>query len=223
MELDMLDEPATTITMANKDTPKRTDISAWALRLDDPSPVSTVMSITPRAGGGRARESISPTPTPFSDSGFDDTDANDSRGFYNGDSNLDNDNDNEYEYDDAEWPNDQGWGDDAMMEWDATSTRDDDVSSVDREEAGLSDDDWGRDALLAWDDDDDNDNDNDNDKHDEQQDHDYEIRNDVVDVSDDDTEHVESEDNLHARGMPTYRDWAIKDLQVIAYIFTMAC
>jgi hypothetical protein len=196
-----LDTPNEATTMASTETPKRTDGSAWALRLHDPSPASTVMSITPRAGG-RARDSTSPTPTVHDD----------------------------YDYNDYadEWPNDQGWGDDAMMEWDATSARDDDVSSVDREEAGLSDDDWGRDALLAWDDDDDDnndDNDNENDNNDGEGNNDFEIMHQLDDESDDasdDENTEETEDEMHARGMPTYRDWTIKDLQVRTYVYKCA-
>lgn len=205
-------------TVASTDTPKRTDGSAWALRLHGPSPVSTVMSITPRPGS-RARESASPTPTPFQTRYQVDTTVHDTR-----DSQLEEEDlydDYEYYNYADEWPNDQGWGDDAMMEWDATSARDDDVSSVDREEAGVSDDDWGRDALLAWedddgdDDDDNNDNDNDNENKNDEDDNGFEIMHQLDEGSDDSTvDDEEVEDDLHARGMPTYRDWTLKDLQV---------
>jgi hypothetical protein len=224
MELDTPDEVAdTSKTILDTGTPKRANMSAWALRLQDPSPVSTVMSITPRAEG-RARESASPTPTPFLTGDHDDTNTRDT-----GDMN------NEAEYYDHdyndytdEWPNNQGWGDDAMMEWDAASARDDDVSSVDREEAGLSDDDWGRDALLAWDDDDDDnndDNDNENDNNDREGNNDFEIMHQLDHESDDasdDENPEETENEMHARGMPTYRDWTIKDLQVRTYVYKCA-
>jgi hypothetical protein len=219
MELDMPDDDADQITtMSNTETPTRAETAAWALRLHDPSPVSTVMSITPRAGG-RARESTSPTPTPFLTGDHDDTIAHDTGDVHNEEDDAQYD----YDYNDYadSWPNDQGWGDDAMMEWDATSARDDDVSSVDREEAGLSDDDWGRDALLAWDDDDDDDNDNDNDNNNDDETDDFEIMHQLDDETDDatdDEDTEETENDLHARGMPTYRDWAIKDLQVITQI-----
>jgi hypothetical protein len=213
-----LDTPNEATTMASTETPKRTDGSAWALRLHDPSPASTVMSITPRAGG-RARDSTSPTPTAFLTGDHEDT-IHDSADVHNEEEDVHDD----YDYNDYadEWPNDQGWGDDAMMEWDATSARDDDVSSVDREEAGLSDDDWGRDALLAWDNDDNENNDDDDDDDDNDEESNVpEIIHQLDDEFDDatdgeDTE--ETEDDLHARGMPTYRDWTIKDLQVRTYI-----
>jgi hypothetical protein len=214
MELDMPDEDVDKITtISNMETPTRADTAAWALRVHDPSPASTDMSITPRAGG-RARKSTSPTPTPFLTGDHDDIIAHDTGDVRNEEDDVQY----KYDYNDStdSWPNDQGRGDDAMMEWDATSARDDDVSSVDREEAGLSDDDWGRDALLAWDDDDD-DNDNDNDNNNDDDNNDFEIMHQLDDESDDatdveDTE--ETEDDLHARGMPKYRDWTIKELQV---------
>jgi len=217
MELDMPSEAVdTSKTILDTETPKRIGGSAWALRLHDPSPASTVMSITPRAGG-RARESTSPTPTPFLMGDHDDTIAHDTGDVRDEEDDVHND----YDYNDYadEWPNDQGWGDDAMMEWDATSARDDDVSSVDREEAGLSDDGWGRDALLAWDDyddhnNDDNDNDNDDDTNDFEIMHQHDDESDVDHSLGDDVDVEESEDELHAQGMPTYRDWTIKDLQV---------
>ena len=221
MELDMPDEVADRdTTMASTDTPRRTDGSAWALRLHDPSPAYTAMSITPRAID-RARESASPTPTPFLTRDQVDTTVHDTR-----DSHLEKENIcDDYDYNDYadEWPNDQGWGDDAMMEWDATSARDDDVSSVDREEAGLSDDAWGRDALLAWEDDDDDDDD-DNHDNDSGNGNDngeagngFEIMHQVDEESDDATYNAipeETADDMHARGMPTYCDWTVKDLQV---------
>ena len=205
----------TSETTFDTETPKRSDTTAWALRLHDPSPVSTVMSITPRAGG-RARESTSPTPTPFLDDDLEDTIIHDTGDIHNAEEDVHYD----YDYHDYadEWPNDQGWGDDAMMEWDATSARDDDVSSVDREEAGLSDGEWGRDALLAWDDDDHDNNDDDDDDNDNDEEHNVlEVIQRLDDESDDatdDEDTEETEDDLHARGMPTYRDWTIKDLQV---------
>jgi hypothetical protein len=225
MELDMPNEAVdASKTILDTETPKRTDGSAWALRLQDPSPASTVMSITPRAGG-RARESASPTPTPFLTGDHDHAIARDTGDIRDGEDDVRN----HYDYNDYadEWPNDQGWGDDALMEWDATSARDDDVSSVDREEAGLSDDDWGRDALLAWDDDDDDNDDNNdgNENDDGEDDNDVEITHPSDDESDDannDEDNEEIEDDLHARGMPTYRDWAIKDLQVITHLQHMA-
>jgi hypothetical protein len=223
MELDMLDEATSRSTATSStettETPKPTDGSAWALRLHDPSPGSTVMSITPRAVA-RARESLSPTPTPFIMDDHDDITIQDT-----GDLQEDDDHYN-HDYNDytEEWPTDQGWGNDAMMEWDAASTRDDDVSSVDREEAGLSDDAWGRDALLAWDDDvddDDDNNDNDNDNDNNEDDNGFEIMHQLdqdSDAASDDEDTEETEDDLHARGMPTYRDWMIKDLQVRTYM-----
>jgi hypothetical protein len=221
----MPDEAAdTSKTVLDTETPKRANTSAWEPRLQDPSPVSTVMSITPRAGG-RARESASPTPTPFL-TGDHEATIHDVADVYNEEEDVHND----YDYNDYadEWPNNQGWGDDALMEWDATSTRDDDVSSVDREEAGLSDDDWGRDALLAWDDEDDDnndDNDNENDNNDGEGNNDFEIMHQLDDESDDasdDENTEETEDEMHARGMPTYRDWTIKDLQVRTYVYKCA-
>jgi hypothetical protein len=218
MELDMLDEAADqSTTILSTKTPKRTEASAWALRLHDPSPASTVMSITPRAGG-RARESMSPTPTPFIMDDHDDDTFQDT-GDHQEEDVHDNHDYNDYTED---WSNEQGWGNDAVMEWDATSARDDDVSSVDREEAGLSDDAWGRDALLAWDDDDDDDNnDNDDDNDNDEDDNAFEIMHQLNHESDDasdDEDTEETEDDLHARGMPTYRDWTIKDLQVRTYM-----
>jgi hypothetical protein len=225
MELDTPDEVAdTSKTILDTETPKRANTSAWTLRLQDPSPASTVMSITPRAGG-RARDSTSPTPTAFLTGDHEDT-IHDVADVYKQEEGVHND----YDYNDYvdEWPNDQGWGDDAMMEWDAASARDDDVSSVDREEAGLSDDDWGRDDLLAWDDDDDDnndDNDNENDNNDGEGNNDFEIMHQLDDESDDasdDENTEETEDEMHARGMPTYRDCTIKDLQVRTYVYKCA-
>jgi len=213
MELDVSDEVTDrSTTILDMETPKRADTSAWALRLHDPSPASTVMSITPRVGG-RAR---SPTPTPFLNDDLEDTIIHDAGDIHNAEEDVQYD----YDYNDHadEWPNDQGWGDDAMMEWDATSTRDDDVSSVDREEAGLSDGEWGRDALLAWEDDDHDNDDDDHDDNDNDEEHNVlEVIHQLEDESDsatDDEETEETEDDLHARGMPTYRDWTFKDLQV---------
>ena len=214
MESGMLNEAVTSTTA---DTPSRTNVSAWALRLQDPSPVSTVMSITPRATRGRARESLSYTPTPFLGVGHDDAYVYDANQEHHEDSELQG---KSLDVDDAEeWPDEQEWGDDAMMVWDATSAHDD-VSSVDREEAGLSDDDWGREALLAWnDDDDDGDDPNDNNDDVDDDNDNIEIRSQFEDESidgesDGEKESVETADTLHARGMPKYRDWNIKDLQV---------
>jgi len=223
----------------------------------DPSPVSTVMSNTPRAGG-RDRPSISPAHTPLAnevrynyhgdanDHYDDQNDHHDGRqsmsptprpvtsqdhnqDFADDPSNLnvyDNPNaqDNHNAYD---WPNDQDWGDDAMMVWDATSGRDEDASSVDPEEAGVmdeddDDDDWGKDAMLAWDNYDDDDDFTDHND-------DFSAAGAPMDVSsddaiaeeEDDVQVKENEDELVARGMPSYRDWTIKDLQVCA--FTSNC
>jgi hypothetical protein len=116
-------------------------------------------------------------------------------------------NDDYYE----EWPEENNWGHDAMLDWDATAGGDDDASSVNTREAGLSDDDaesdWGRDAYLAWD----NEVDDANIVgHDNSDDDAFSTAS--RDLRDDATE--ESEAALVARGMPDYRTWALKDLQV---------
>ena len=257
MELDTREEAFGART--NMTPASRAGGSAWELRRVDPSPVSTVMSITPRAGG-RDRASISPVHTPL---------ANKVRYSYDGDANDHYDDQNDHhdgrqsmsptprpftsqdhdqELDDEQsnpniydnmntqdnddtynWPNDQDWADDAMMVWDATSGRDEDASSVDPEEAGVmdedddDDDDWGRDALLAWDDYDDNDFTDDN----ESADHNDGFSgvdvtmdvssDDAIAEEEDDVQAEETVDELVARGMPPYRDWTIKDLQVCAH------
>jgi hypothetical protein len=228
----MLDEPPTTAVgmdpptaeTSTMNTPNRVNLSAWAIRLHDPSPASTVTSITPRAGVNRARESISPTPMPNLGTYLDDTNVYDSDDVHHEEDNFQDGND--FVDETEEWPNDQEWGDEAMLVWDAVS-RDDDVSSVDREDAGLSDDAWGRDALLAWDDEYDNNNDNNDDDDDEDDNDSIEImhqhlaRESDDDATDDDMDHEEIEEELNARGMPTYRDWTIKDLQVYSYTHSM--
>jgi hypothetical protein len=241
MELDMPNEAVnarTTMTPAS-----RAGGSAWELRRVDPSPVSTVMSITPRAGG-RDRASNSPMPTPLAnelvysyDGNMNDRydDYNDIHGgrqsqsptprpftsqdhgqsFNDEDGNHDDyDDTNDYSDNNTyDWPNDQDWGDDAVMVWDATSGNDDDTSSVAPEEAGVmdddDDDDWGKDAMLAWDEDD-------NDFTDQV---DELSGDDHVHEKDDEEQVEETEDELVSRGMPNYRDWPIKDLQVGAYIW----
>jgi len=251
MELNTRDEAFGART--NMTPASRASGSAWELRRVDPSPVSTVMSVTPRAGGRDCasispvhtplanevpysydgntndhchdlddRQSMSPTPRPF-------TSQDHVQDFGDDPSNLDvydntNAQDNHNAYD---WPNDQDWGDDAMMVWDATSGRDEDASSIDPEEAGVmdeddDDDDWGGDALLAWDDYDDNDFTDDNESADHNDD--FSAAGAPMDVSsddaiaeeEDDVQLEETEDELVARGMPSYRDWTIKDLQVRA-------
>lgn len=151
-------------------------------------------SITPKANNaGRYRETLSATPTPAPIHEMSD--------------------------DNEEWPDQGDWGDEAVLEWRAEedtsmSGMDDDASSVAREDAGLPEDDdededetWGQDALMTWDEmgiegeSDDNE-----------------------DVSEKDSDNdgpepepepkVETEQDLIARGMPTYRDWTIKKLQV---------
>lgn len=148
-------------------------------------------SITPKANNAnRYREALSATPTPAPIQEIPD----------------DND----------EWPAEDDWGDEAVLEWRAEedsstmSGMDDDASSVAREDAGLpdnededEDDDWGQDALMTWDD--------------------LGIEGDSDDAqsSSDDNGALgepefktETEEDLIARGMPTYRDWPIKKLQV---------
>lgn len=255
MELDMRDEAYGARTIM---TPaSRAGGSAWELRRVDPSPVSTVMSITPRAGG-RDRASISPAHTPLAnevrysyDGNTNDhfEDHNDHYGdrqsmsptprpvtSHDHDQDLDDEhgnpniygNMNTHDDDDTyNWPNGQDWADDAMMVWDATSGRDEDASSVDPEEAGVmdeddDDDDWGKDAMLAWDDYDDDEFTNDNEFADRNDD--FSAAGAKMDVSsddaiaeeEDDVQVEETKDELVARGMPSYRDWTIKDLQVCA-------
>lgn len=251
MELDMRDETYGARTIM---TPAgRASGSAWELRRVDPSPVSTVVSVTPKAGGrDRAsispmytplanqlgynhggntndypedrndpcgdRQSLSPTPRPVTsqDHNQDSGDEHSHPNIYDNMNTQDND-------DTYNWPNDQDWGDDAMMVWDATSGRDEDASSVDPEEAGVldgddDDDDWGKDAMLAWDNYDDDDDFTDHND-------DFSAAGAPMDISsddaiaeeEDDVQVEETEDELVARGMPSYRDWTIKDLQVCAF------
>lgn len=125
---------------------------------------------------------------------------------------MDKPNDNEHNHDYyEEWPEENDCGHDAMLDWDATAGRDDDASSVNTREAGLSDDDaesdWGRDAYLAWDNEVDDAN---TDGHDNSDDDAFSTAS--PDRSDDATE--ESEQALVARGMPDYRTWELNNLQV---------
>jgi hypothetical protein len=104
---------------------------------------------------------------------------------------------------------DDGWGDEAVLQWEATEVTDsddDDVSSVPPDEAGLEDDEgtWGRDAVIDFT---------------------YELTE-ITSVASDSEgsagagaaeedilleEHV---DQLLARGMPQYDTWTIPKLQV---------
>ena len=114
----------------------------------------------------------------------------------------------------AEWPAEEDWGDEAMLEWRAdegsiVSGMDDDASSVAREDAGLlsddeeeddDDNDWGQDAVMTW------------------EDMGIEGGSDRSDLSESKSDELEpteeTEDDLLARGMPTYRNWTVKKLQV---------
>jgi hypothetical protein len=125
------------------------------------------------------------------------------------DSDVD-DNDGGY----SDWPDQNNWGDDAMLRWDATPADDDDDLSVNTHEAGLSDgeSEWGKDAYLAWENEMDASDDYDN--GDVEQDDSDEPKDDRRPSSSSDEPTEECEEQLIARGMPDYRAWETKDLQV---------
>jgi hypothetical protein len=131
----------------------------------------------------------------------------------------DPENDHEESDDDGRdaWLDQHEWGDNAVMTWEAGSNRDDDVSSIDPREAGILDDvedDWGRDALLAWDEDDDDIDDDDGDPIVADYGQTLVIGDDLDEGITDGENIDETTEALVARGMPMYRDWQVKDLQV---------
>lgn len=169
------------------------------------SPASGSMSVTPKAKlASRFRTCLSATPTPMPPPVFDDDNEEENNG------QRDDDEQDESDGND-EWPMEDDWGDGAMLEWQAGPTDDpsgldDDVSSVAPGDAGLPEsetdqDEWGRDAYLAWDADGDGIDDGGSDDSDDPED------GPIAAVE-------ETEADLVARGMPEYRQWNVKRLQV---------
>jgi hypothetical protein len=111
-------------------------------------------------------------------------------------------------------PDQHEWGDNAVIMWEAGSNRDEDASSVDPREAGIleDEDDWGGDALLAWDEDDIDDDNGDLDI--DEYGRTLVIGDDLDEETTDGEVIDETEEALVARGMPMYRDWQVKELQV---------
>lgn len=108
---------------------------------------------------------------------------------------------------------DDSWGDDAVLQWEGgiAVDSDDDVSSVLPEDAGLSEEDedsWGRGAIIDY-------------TYTSQENGPSEseasqnMSEDEILVAESSSEpHVETMEDLIARGMPDYPSWAMAKLQV---------
>lgn len=108
---------------------------------------------------------------------------------------------------------DNGWGDDAMMQWQGAQVidTDDDVSSVAPEEAGLLEDDgedsWGKDAIIDFTLEDTDEGDS---SAPEALDERPNVMENVRAAAEETTE------ELISRGMPDYSSWPVDRLQVSA-------